>query len=601
MAAAAGSVLLGAGLAFVPARKGLMLGPIRSFALTASVAVVFAHLLPEAYEVLGGRALLVFGVGLMLPSLLGALAQRLDRGTQSSVGLEVGYAGLLLHHVGDGLSMGALSEHDHGGHGHSDVVIALASHTVPVAAMVVLAFGGSARKKASLSRALGLAVSGMLGVALGHVVSAGLEQITAWVAGLTAGMVLHVVVHDLKQNPPSSGVGRTLDLGFAVLGVSVGAIGAVGHAGEGSGRLRSVLSALLDLTYDAAPVLLLALVLAALIQARVPLALPRVNARVGATGAAAQGVVQAAQRPLAASGVLALGQSLGSAHPAQILGLMLAAPILGVDFALIALRFFGLALTLVALLSVLVMAFLAGAIFGRRSENRTENIGGRGAAALASDAPGLVLDLDLGGSFGARFRRAFEGLLDHLGVWMVVGLVLAAVVEVWVPSGSLSAGHPLLMLALVSVVCLPSYVWAASAVPVGAVAIAKGVPPGIVLAGLILGACLNLQGLRFFRTLLGLRRTLLLTLSVLLACWGLAWLVGHGVPVVGEHTLGEVAPHAPGFIGRAATLLCLVLLLRSVWWHGVRAWCAELAGGYAHSHHFARARVEVGTRTDSVR
>lgn len=573
-----------------------MLGPIRSFALTASIAVVFAHLLPEAYEVLGGQALLVFAVGLVLPSLLGVVAQRLDRGTRADVGLEVGYAGLLLHHVGDGLSMGALSEHDHGGHGHSDVVIALASHTVPVAAMVVLAFGGAARKKASLTRALGLAISGVLGVVLGHVVSAGLEQVTAWVAGLTAGMVLHVVAHDLRQNAPSSGVGRTLDLGFALLGLGVGAVGAAGHAEEGTAPLKSVLSVLLDLTYDAAPVLLVALVLAALVQARVPLALPRVNANSGAAGAAARGVGQAAQRPLAASGVLALGRSLGAAHPGQTLSLMLAAPILGVDFALVALRFFGAALTLVAVAAVVVIAFSAGAVFGRPSLEPA-----RPSARSPSVAPGLDLELDLGASFGERFRRAFEGLLDHLGVWMAAGLVLAAVVEVWVPSGALGAGHPLLMLGIVSLVCLPSYVWAASAVPVGAVAIAKGVPPGIVLAGLLLGACLNLQGLRFFRALIGLRRTVLLTLSVLLACWGLAWLVGHAVPVVGEHTVGVVTPHSPTAVGRVATMIFLALLLRSVWCHGVRAWCAELVGGYAHSHHFARARVDVGGPNNSVR
>lgn len=576
LAAALGSVLLGVLLAFLPGRQESMLGPIRSFALTASLAVVFMHLLPEAYEVLGNATFAIFVVGLALPSALGVVAGKLGGASRHRAGLEIGYLGLLLHHVGDGLSMGALSEHDHAhghvGHGHVDVVLALAAHTVPVAAMVVLAFGGASRKRESGLRALGLAISGGAGVVLGSAVSAGFAAATAWVAALTAGMVLHVVAHDLKQHPPTGSWGRTLDFVGAGFGLLLGAIGASGH---GAAEHAVLFERLVDLTFDTAPVLLLALVVAALVQANVDMMPPRVAPGASSTKAAALGVAHAVSRPLASSGVLAIGRKLG--HPAQMLGLMLAAPVLGIDFALISLRFLGPSLTLVTLVAVALLAWALASLLG--------------TARLASDIQpdsGRV-QLGLGHGFVARFQRAFEGALDHLGIWMVLGLLSAAFVEAYVPSGALDLEHPLLALCVVSAVALPSYLSAPSAVPVVAVAIAKGLPPGVAVAGLVLGASFNLRALAFFRTRLGTARASLLVFGILAACWALAWVVGQRIPAVGEHTLSVVAPHAPGPLGKLATGVLLLLLLRRVWFHGIRAWVAELVGSYAHEHHIAQA------------
>ncbi len=573
LAAALGSVLLGVLLAFVPGRQESMLGPIRSFALTASLAVVFMHLLPEAYEVLGATTFGVFLAGLALPSVLGAAAGKLGSGSRQRAGLEVGYAGLLLHHVGDGLSMGALSEHDHAGHGHVDVVLALAAHTVPVAAMVVLAFGGASRKKEASLRALGLAISGGGGVVLGHVVSAGFVAVTAWVAALTAGMVLHVVAHDLRQHPPTGSWGRTLDFVGAGFGLMLGAVGASGH---GAAEHAALIERLVDLTFDTAPVLLLALVLAALVQANVDMMPPRVSSQASSVKAATYGVAHAISRPLATSGVLTLGRKLATGHPGQMLGLMLAAPVLSIDFALISLRFLGAWLTLVALFAVAVVSWLLAAL-----------LGGSGTELEGVPDSGRV-QLGLGHGFALRFQRAFEGLLDHLGIWMVLGLLSAAFVEVYVPRGALDLDHPLLALCVVSAVALPSYLSAPSAVPVVAVAIAKGLPPGVAVAGLVLGASFNLRALAFFRSRIGTVRSLVLALGIVAGCWALAWVIAQGVPAVGEHTLSVVAPHAPGLVGKLATVALLLLLLRRVWFHGVRAWVAELVGSYAHEHHIAQ-------------
>ncbi|MCA9640739.1 MAG: permease, partial [Myxococcales bacterium] len=366
--------------------------------------------------------------------------------------------------------------------------------------------------------------------------------------------------------------GRTLDFVGAGFGLLLGAIGASGHGAEEHAVLFERLA---DFTYDTAPVLLLALVLAALVQANVSMLPPAAPAGASSAKGAALGVAHAVARPLATSGVLTLGRKL--AHPAQMLGLMLAAPVVSIDFGLISLRFLGPGLTLATLGFVALLAWALGAL-----------VGGRQAASETPPDSGRV-QLGIGADFVGRFQRAFEGLLDHLGIWMVLGLLSAAFVEAYVPSGALDLQHPLLALCVISAVALPSYLSAPSAVPVVAVAIAKGLPPGVAVAGLVLGATFNLRALGFFRARLGTARSIALALGIVAGCWGLAWGVGQGIPAVGEHTLSVVAPHAPGFFGKLATAILLLLLLRRVWFHGVRAWVAELMGSYAHEHHIAQA------------
>ena len=61
------SVALGGALALAPGRGSRAIVPIRFFALSASLAVILAHLLPEAFERVGLWAGVFFGAGLLLP------------------------------------------------------------------------------------------------------------------------------------------------------------------------------------------------------------------------------------------------------------------------------------------------------------------------------------------------------------------------------------------------------------------------------------------------------------------------------------------------------------------------------------------------------
>ncbi|MCC6743287.1 MAG: hypothetical protein IT175_05435, partial [Acidobacteria bacterium] len=141
---AVGSVALGSLLALLPGVGARSLGPIQTFSVAAALTVVIVHLIPESADVLGLWALVGFAAGLVAPLAIEALLERIARMRLTASPLdhdvitaEVGFAGLLVHQVGDGIGLWVTS-----GTGESSLnaAFALSAHTVPLATLFVLRF-----------------------------------------------------------------------------------------------------------------------------------------------------------------------------------------------------------------------------------------------------------------------------------------------------------------------------------------------------------------------------------------------------------------------------------------------------------------------------
>jgi hypothetical protein len=115
----------------------------------------------------------------------------------STMGLELSYWGLMIHQLGDGLALGSFSGEAHAGHHHGDVLVAIAAHSVPVTALITLAFTSAHGRNSGIVRAIGLALVSSAGVVLAQQTSLG-SWIAgeAWVEAAVGGLLLHVVTHD---------------------------------------------------------------------------------------------------------------------------------------------------------------------------------------------------------------------------------------------------------------------------------------------------------------------------------------------------------------------------------------------------------------------
>jgi len=255
------SGLLGAALSFVPGTSRAVLGYMRTFATLAAVAVVVTHLLPEALHELGPLSILLFLAGWFAPALAHFIGQRSTSGRTQHAVLEAGYWGLVIHHVADGIGLGAYTRLPSDQGSHLDVIVALAAHTVPLIAVVSLAYRTTFGPRSAVLRSLGLAAASVVGILLSNLAAAStIEGFSPIIAAVAAGLLLHVVTHDLTEDPAQGALARSLDLVVAALGVSVSLLGVL-HSEEPS--TREFMLGLVQLSERTALVILVALLVAA--------------------------------------------------------------------------------------------------------------------------------------------------------------------------------------------------------------------------------------------------------------------------------------------------------------------------------------------------
>ena len=154
------SVFLGTWLALGPQTGTRLLGTIRVVSIVAALGVIATHLLPEAFHGLGVRALFGFAGGALLPSLAEILGKSLaQRGSTAHdhggalAALEIGYAGLVAHRSGAGLSMGAYARTSDSTWSMVGVILALAAHVVPVTTVMIFAVLSLRGRRSAIVRA----------------------------------------------------------------------------------------------------------------------------------------------------------------------------------------------------------------------------------------------------------------------------------------------------------------------------------------------------------------------------------------------------------------------------------------------------------------
>jgi len=585
------SVGLGCLLALAPRRSRSLGGLVRTFAVAAALGVVVLHLIPHALHGAGLVGLLfVAGAYLATPLIENGVARVVrNRGPAGvDLRLEAAFAALLVHRIGDGAAMAVGQRHGPG------VLLALGAHSIPVVTFVVIAFGEQRGPRHGLLRAATMAAASVVGVVLIEV-APGLTTGAAggYVDAVVAGTLLHVVAHELRTDPPH-GVGvRLVDYAAAAAGVATcllpdvwGASGHehVTHAHGGTGTVE-LGRAVLAIGLDMAPMLLVGLLAAALLQSLSTRFPSRAAQRRGLFESAVRGSVLAAPLPLSSCSVVSISRRMAGAGaaPALVTAFLLATPELGIETLLVTGKLLGWPLAAARLGGALFVAMGAGLAAGLIARSRVGEVEPSSMAELAHVVPS--------GSFAGRTLRALDELVVHVGAWVMVGMVLAVYLDQLVPAGALvQLDSPVARMAALTVVALPAHVCAPAATPVAAVLVAKGFGVGPVLAGVLLGSMVNLVGMRLLREMYGWGAMLGAVAAVVVVAWGLG--LGAGVALAPGPLV--FAPHSAGltFADQPVAWVALVILvgfgLKTSWHVGLRAWLANVFEprheGHTHVH-----------------
>jgi len=265
------------------------------------------------------------------------------------------------------------------------------------------------------------------------------------------------------------------------------------------------------------------------------------------------------------------------AGAAFVVAFVLATPELGVETLLLTGRFLGWEFAVLRLVGAVLVAVMAALVAGRL-------IGGHDPAPPLATTD---LELHAGESRLQRGMTQLDYLFVHILPYTMVGLLAAAYVEVALDADALSGlTYGSLDILVVTIVSVPIYVCAASATPLAAVLIAKGLSPGAALVGLLLGPATNLATLGFMRASFGVRATVGATLAAVAVTWLLAYGV-NSTALRPSVVLGGGEEHAHGALSYAALVLLLAWMLRNVYLHGVGALFAGLRlthGSASHRH-----------------
>lgn len=561
------SVGLGVLLGLARTRTRVALGAVRTFALIAALATVALELLPGAAARGGLAALLVFAVAATLPWALETIGGRVGAQRSPGLRLEMGYLALLVHHVADGLGLGAYTGTGHDDHVHWDVMVSIGGHTVPVTAVVVLAFARRASRGAAAARGAGFAVAIVAGILLARAIpAASFEAFEPYVTAAVGGLLLHVATHDWLEDVPVSRGARLLDLAAGAAGVALVVASTAAHDHHGGAVHEApddVVSTAARLLLRYAPSVLAAVVLGALLARSAP---PRVGPGQG-LGAALRAALLGATVGAGPERGFALATRVGPGRPSPAaVALALGAGGIGLETLAVSANAFGppfagawVALAVVAIAIVAVAA--------------------RGAAASPVGAAGEDTAHD-GAGPGARPRvaTALEDGVARSGAALAVGVVAAAVLAVTVNDGALAT----LSIPKVDVLVLPLVAAALGApplalVPALLVLVDKGANAPAALAALAVAAASRRSVTRWASV--PVRAIAVAVAAAAAAAYALSWLGWPASPARSRPTT------ALDPIGLASAAALGALALAGTWRRGVRPWLAASLDARAHHHH----------------
>lgn len=286
----------------------------------------------------------------------------------------------------------------------------------------------------------------------------------------------------------------------------------------------NILQAVLGIVNEMSPYLLLGFLLAGIMHAFIPDCWYTKYL----SGDTFRSVVNAAifgvPLPLCSCGVIPTAMSLRreGASKGAVVSFLIATPQTGVDSIFATYSLMGLPFAVVRPIAALFTAIIGGT-FVNWNGKETEAIMPTDTSRAYSEQPHL--------SFAERCVEAlkfgFVEMMEDIGKWLVVGLIVAGLITVLVPDSFFEVfkDNTLLSMLLVLCVSVPMYICATGSIPIAVALMMKGLTPGAALVMLMAGPACNVASILVVNKVLG-KKTLLLYLVAII---GGSILFGFGI------------------------------------------------------------------------
>ncbi|MCM1176126.1 MAG: SO_0444 family Cu/Zn efflux transporter [Bacteroides sp.] len=247
--------------------------------------------------------------------------------------------------------------------------------------------------------------------------------------------------------------------------------------------------------------------------------------------------------PLCSCGVIpaAVGMRKAGASKGAVTAFLIATPQTGVDSIAATYSIFGLPFAVIRPVVALVTGF-----FGGIAVNVSEKIYEKGNACVSSgerdmdvwgkgdDGPSCATFS--GSNFASKCSSAlkygFGDMVQDIGRWLVLGLLIAGIITVFVPDGFFTSysGSRILNLFVVLLIAAPMYVCATGSIPIAAALMLKGLSPGAALVFLMAGPATNVASMLILGKTLGRKPLIIYLASIISGALIFGFLVDNLLP-----------------------------------------------------------------------
>ncbi|EJX00484.1 permease [gut metagenome] len=357
-----------------------------------------------------------------------------------------------------------------------------------------------------------------------------------------------------------------------------------------------------ELIYGMAPYLILGFFLAGLMHAFVPNTLYRRYVGQNSFRSVFNAAMLGIPLPLCSCGVIPTAMSLrkeGASKGATI-SFLIATPQTGIDSIIATYSLIGFPFALVR-----PIVALATALFGGCLVNKLDSTLDEKTTTETKTPTGCTSHRSFREKLKTALHYAFVEMMQDIGKWLVVGLIIAGLITVFVPDSffAIFTDKPLFSMLLVLAFAIPMYLCATGSIPIAVALMMKGLSPGTALVLLMAGPAVNAASILVISKVMGKETLKLYLTSIILGaiCFGLGidyllpreWFTAPLAQMQSYHQEGINYLHLGSFI-----LLTLLLINAFIQRYRTSSTCS------CHAHHNtcnSEKEIEEGCLTITVK
>ena len=264
---------------------------------------------------------------------------------------------------------------------------------------------------------------------------------------------------------------------------------------------------IINLVNSMAPFLLLGFLLAGIMHAFIPGSLYQRHFGQPTFKSVGYATLLAIPLPLCSCGVIPTAMSLRreGASRGSVISFLIATPQTGVDSILATYSMMGLPFAILRPIAALVTALFGGQlanVIERNSSLKDERPKSVSNMSDTTDHPKGFFQ-----KIGVALRYAYVDMMEDIGKWLAVGLIIAGLITVYVPDSFFQqfAGNSFLSILIVLLFAIPMYLCATGSIPIAIALMLKGLTPGAALVLLMAGPAVNVASMLVIQRVMGTR------------------------------------------------------------------------------------------------